>query len=61
MYYAVKKGRTPGIYMSWKECEQQVSGYPGAIHKKFDSTYEAEIYVYGHPLTKGGLEGFFTD
>lgn len=27
-YYAVAKGRAPGIYATWAECEAQVKGYP---------------------------------
>ena len=26
--YAVKKGRKPGIYMSWDACKAQVMGFP---------------------------------
>ena len=43
--YAVRKGRIPGIYGKWKDCENQVSGYPKAEFKAFeyqdDSDYEA--------------------
>lgn len=38
-YYAVRKGKTQGIYETWAKCEQQVRGYSGAEYKKF-STYE---------------------
>ena len=30
-YYAVRKGRIPGIYRTWSECQKQVTGYPGAV------------------------------
>lgn len=43
-FYVVKKGRNPGIYKSWAECEAQIKGYPGAIYKKF-VTYE-EAYTF---------------
>ena len=39
-YYAVQNGRSEGVYSSWDDCKQQVSGYGGAVYKKFDS-YEA--------------------
>ena len=26
-FYAVKKGRKPGIYMSWDACKAQVMGF----------------------------------
>lgn len=34
-YYAVKNGRNIGIYESWEECREQVSGYSGASYKSF--------------------------
>lgn len=34
-YYAVKKGRRPGIYKTWAECQKEVSGYPNAKFKGF--------------------------
>ena len=36
-FYAVAKGKKPGIYKTWKECELQVKGFPEAVYKKFDS------------------------
>ncbi len=43
--YAVKVGRTPGIYATWAECSAQVNGYPGAIFKKFTTLAEAQIFI----------------
>lgn len=43
-YYVVIKGRKPGIYKTWKECEAQVKKYPGAIHKSFTTKKEADDY-----------------
>lgn len=34
IYYVVRCGRTVGIFNTWKECEEQVKGYPGAQYKK---------------------------
>ncbi len=34
-YYAVKKGRHPGIYKTWAECQKEVNGYPNAKFKSF--------------------------
>ena len=34
-YYAVKKGRHPGIYKTWTECQKEVNGYPNAKFKSF--------------------------
>lgn len=44
-YYAVRKGRIPGIYTSWTECEEQVKGFPGAIYKKFDTSAQAHAFL----------------
>lgn len=44
-YYAVKIGKTSGIYRTWAECAQLVQGYPGAIYKSFPSMEEAESFL----------------
>jgi ribonuclease HI len=41
-YYVVWKGRKPGIYTSWAECEAQVKGFTGAEFKSFPSRELAE-------------------
>ncbi|MFA5577437.1 MAG: ribonuclease H family protein [Tissierellaceae bacterium] len=46
-YYAVKKGKNIGIYESWKECEENVRGFSGAIYKKFSSPEEALRFMEG--------------
>lgn len=48
-YYAVKVGRSPGIYKTWNECQKQVIGYPGALFKSFLSELEAKEYIEGYP------------
>ncbi|KAL6301650.1 ribonuclease H-like domain-containing protein [Sparassis latifolia] len=52
-FYAVSKGRVPGVYLTWDECEAQVVGYPGAKHKKFTTAAEAEAWV-GLPASGSG-------
>ena len=42
-YYAVKKGKSPGIYDSWNKCKAQVDGVPGAVYKGFFSLEEQGI------------------
>jgi len=44
-YYAVKKGKKPGIYNSWTETKKQVDGYSGAQYKSFTTYNEALNYV----------------
>jgi ribonuclease HI len=46
-YYAVRRGLVPGIYRSWDECKTQISGYPCAEYKGFDTEPEAEAYLAG--------------
>ncbi len=40
-FYAVKAGRTPGIYTTWASCEEQVKGFSGAAFKGFSTRAEA--------------------
>ena len=51
-YYAVKVGARPGIYYTWKECEENVIGFPGAKYKGFVSQWEAIEYFTGKPIDK---------
>src|SRR5699024_10496979 len=44
-YYAVKLGYNPGIFTTWKETQEQVSGYSGAVYKSFSTIEEAEEYL----------------
>jgi len=44
-YFVVWEGKTPGIYKSWEECKQQVSGYAGAIYKGFATEAEARTAI----------------
>ncbi|CAG4963528.1 unnamed protein product [Parnassius apollo] len=44
-FYAVARGRTPGIFMNWPDCEAQVKGFPGARYKKFNTAVEAETFI----------------
>ena len=44
-YYAVRKGKQRGLFLSWAECEAQVKGYSQAEFKKFKSKSEAEQYL----------------
>lgn len=46
-YYAVKKGRQTGIFLTWPECQKQVSGFKGAQYKSFTSQQEAKRYLQG--------------
>lgn len=43
--YAVKKGKTTGIFNTWEACKASVDGYPGAEYKGFATTEEAIRYL----------------
>ena len=44
-FYAVAKGRTTGILLTWPECQESVKGFSGAIFKKFDTKGDAEEFI----------------
>ncbi len=44
-YYAVKKGKVPGIYYNWNDCKTMVDGFPGAIYKSFKTLDEANAFM----------------
>jgi ribonuclease HI len=44
-FYAVGKGRVPGIYNTWDECKSQVQKFQGAKYKKFETEQEAADFV----------------
>lgn len=52
-YYAVKKGKVPGIYLSWNDCKAMVDGYPGAVYKSFKTIEEAEKFITGEKIIRG--------
>lgn len=53
--YAVKKGKTTGIFHTWEACKASVDGCPGAEYKGFASLKEAESYlgISGGAAAKG--------
>ena len=44
-FYAVKKGKTTGVFKNWEECRAAVEGYPGAEYKGFALLEEANSYL----------------
>lgn len=49
-YYVVWRGKMPGVYLTWKECEAQVKGEAGARFKSFENRQAAEkAYADGAP------------
>ena len=54
-FYAIKNGRTPGIYASWDEAKVQVERFPGADYKGFATEAEARAYM-GENVAQGTEE-----
>lgn len=46
-FYVVWKGRKPGVYALWADCEAQVKGFDGAQYKAFESRESAKLALKG--------------
>lgn len=57
-YYAVRDGRSPGIYSTWDECKQNVNGYSGAKFKSFSTLEEANRFVNEDNSSSGYSGGY---
>ena len=44
-FYAVARGRQPGVFRTWPEAEGQVKGFRGARHMAFSTMQEAEDWL----------------
>ncbi|ETW83450.1 ribonuclease H [Heterobasidion irregulare TC 32-1] len=44
-FYAVKQGRAPGVYETWRECQTQVNGFSNPLFKKFHDLESAREWV----------------
>uniref|UniRef100_A0A7N9CUJ3 Ribonuclease H1 n=1 Tax=Macaca fascicularis TaxID=9541 RepID=A0A7N9CUJ3_MACFA len=45
MFYAVRRGRKTGVFLTWNECKAQVDRFPAARFKKFATEDEAWTFV----------------
>lgn len=52
--YAVLKGRRPGIYHTWAQCQEQIHGFSGAQYKSFPTPAQAEEYMNGGSSSQAG-------
>ncbi|XP_049981879.1 ribonuclease H1 isoform X1 [Alexandromys fortis] len=57
MYYAVRRGRKTGVFLSWTECKAQVDRFPAARFKKFATEDEAWAFVRNSSSPEGSKEG----
>lgn len=46
-FYAVRKGRTTGIFTDWMRCKASIDGFQGARYKGFETREEAENWMQG--------------
>lgn len=44
-FYAVRKGKTTGVFSTWNDCKASVDGFPGAEYKGFATLEEARAYL----------------
>ena len=59
-YYAVAKGRRPGIYDNWLEAKMQIDGFNGAVYKGFPSKKEAEEWMKNPQIKRSPVSGAST-
>lgn len=50
--YAVRRGRTTGIFEDWLSCRESVVGFPYAEYKKFSSEEDALKWIDGEYVRK---------
>jgi ribonuclease HI len=46
--YVVRRGRNPGVYLTWDECKSQVDGYQGNDYCGYYTLHEAEAAWQKH-------------
>ena len=44
-FYAVRRGRRPGVYLDWPSAQQQITGWTKPKHKSFSTRAEAEEFM----------------
>ena len=49
-YYAVRRGRQVGVFLTWRECQQQIVKFSGAEYKSFPTREEAKAYAFPDSL-----------
>ncbi|EGO05297.1 hypothetical protein SERLA73DRAFT_44067 [Serpula lacrymans var. lacrymans S7.3] len=54
-FYAVRKGRSPGVYHTWYAIIAQIKGFAGAVYKKFSTSTEAEKFAEGRSNPEVGV------
>ncbi|KAH6670016.1 putative ribonuclease H [Halenospora varia] len=55
-FYGVKAGKIPGVYQTWAECQDMITGFRGAVYKSFPTQSEASDFVAGK-VVAGSIKG----
>jgi len=60
VYYAVHKGKIPGVFTNWESCNESIKGFSAPIFKKFKDIQKAKHFAKtGEVLEVNGLDSFF--
>lgn len=59
--YAVKRGKTTGVFTTWEDCRNSVEGYPKAEYRGFSSIEEAQAYLGITEQSGKAIAGLRTD
>ena len=51
-FYAVRRGRVPGIYTTWQECNKQTWQFNMARFKSFETMEEANLFMTERSISK---------
>ena len=43
-FYAIKEGKKTGIFTSWDETKEYVTGFNGAVYKGFNDLSDAKAF-----------------
>jgi ribonuclease HI len=52
VFYAVRRGRNPGIYTTWNDCRTQVHQWPRNYYKSFETHKEATAFMQERSQSK---------
>jgi viroplasmin and RNaseH domain-containing protein len=55
VYYAVQRGRKPGVYAKWKDALEQTSGFKYPKFRKFYSLEEAQRFAFPNLYPDAGF------
>lgn len=60
-FYAVKRGKVPGIYTDWVTAQGQIKGWAKPVYKCFSTKAEAQSFLDGGDINPTANEGLGLD